>query len=234
MFDKLAKTFEVVEDWDCDFLFTLEEIVKWRHEDFYCFILGQHTLHGKVNSQYRSNWKESNYYKRGKARAFRKSKSTNNYKFKKGMVFGNVNKIIARTINIYHKSFIRYKGSVLEVSVPQTRRTKFEPIHGLNFTPDADKGPYLYNIRDKQFVFIWKKVAEDMPFDFTALLYGRGNWPDRLAHVTLNFDVEWIEEESVREYHFINYLLSRKKRSWAQIEDWQDFKELLAKRGTIY
>ncbi len=231
---KLLKTYEVVKDWDCDFLFTPEEISKWKNNNFYCFILGQHTIAGTINAQYREGWKNTYYFKRGYARAHRKSTASNNYKFKKGPVFGRVAKVVERPITNYVQSFIRYKGFITHVSVPVTNRTKFEPISGLNFTPDANKGPYLYNLRDKQFLFIWKKVFEDMPFDFTQVLVGRGNWPDRLRHVTLNFDSDWIEENAIREYHFINFILSKKKRSWAKISDWHDFKSILARRGTIY
>jgi len=73
-----------------------------------------------------------------------------------------------------------------------------------------------------------------MPFDFTSILMGRGTWPDRLAHVTLNFDVDWIEENSVREYHFINYVLGKKKKSWAKLSDWKAFNKMIRDRGTIY
>jgi len=231
---KLLDTFEMVKDWDCDFLYTPEEILKWREEPFYLFILGQHTVHGKVNAKYRENWKETNYYRRGKARAFRPSVSSNDYKQKKGMVFKNVKKVVERPITEYHNSFIRYRGYVSHVAVPRTKRTKFTPLTGVNFTPDANKGPYIYNLRDRHYIFVWKKVFEDMPFDFTALLYGKGEWPERLKHVTLNFDSEWIEENSVREYHFINYILSKKKRPWAKYADWNAFKLLIQRRGTIY
>jgi len=87
---KLHKTFERVADWDCDFLYTPEEILKWRDEKFYCFILGQHTVHGKVNAFYRDGWEETNYYRRGRQRAFRPSRSTNEYKHKQGIVFKNI------------------------------------------------------------------------------------------------------------------------------------------------
>jgi len=228
----LYKTYDVVESWDCDFLFTKEEILKWRAEPFYCFILGQHTMQGKINANYRADWKATGYYKRGRSRAFRKEVVRTH--LKRGPEFVNVKKVVEREITRYHDSFVRYRGTILKVMVPNTKRTKFKPNVGLNFTIDASSGPFLYNIRDRQFIFAWKRVLEDMPFDFTALLNGRGDWPDRFVDIKLNFDVDWIQNNAIREYHFINYVLSKKKRSWADYNDWFEFRALIAHRGTIY
>ena len=71
----LSKIYDMIEEWDCDFLWTKEEIEKWRHEDFYLFLLGQHTIQGKINGRFKEDWKESGYYKRGKARAFKRRDS---------------------------------------------------------------------------------------------------------------------------------------------------------------
>lgn len=227
-------THERIEDWDCDFLYTPEEIAKWRDNKFYCFILGQHTIHGKVNARYREDWENSNYYRRGRARAFREVKATNKYKFRRGYTFESIKKPIPREVTIFKESFIRYKGRQFKAMIPRSTRVKFVPQQGLNYTIDANKGPYIYDIRDHQYIFLWKRVYEDMPFDFTSILMGRGHWPERLKKVTLNFDVDWINQEGIREYHFINFVLSKKKRSWAIKSDWDAFRRLIVKNGTIY
>lgn len=228
----LYKTYDVIENWGCDFLFTKEEILEWRKEPFYCFILGQHTMQGRINNNYRADWQESNYFKRGHARAFRPEKKKVNTK--KGPGFTNIKTTVERDINKYHESFVRYRGMVLPVMIPYTTRVRFKPLPGMNFTIDAKVGPYIYNLRERQFIFAWKKVVEDMPYDFTATLNGVGEWPTRFKSITLNFDVDWIQAKAVREYHFINFILSKKKRSWATYDDWFDFRAMIADRGTIY
>lgn len=230
----LAAVYDRIVDWDCDFTFSREEIDKWRHEHFYLFLYGQHCLQGKHNTRYNADtWMQSKYYKVGKARAYTINKAKNNRSAKPYDLRVRVPKSRAVTRQKTFKIF--YDGILYNLIGPDTQRKKFIPEVGMNLTVDAQGQYYYYYLRQSKYIFVYSNSPLRPPIDVTNILYGRGEWPSSLRHITFCFDGPRILEECIREYHFINFIIKNRRVSYATYADWLEFRFLVeTSPGSIY
>jgi hypothetical protein len=225
----------MVADWDCNFVFSKDEILQWRNNDFYLFLLGQHMVQGSTNTFYREGWRDTHYYNAGKDKAFRKMKSKTVFGSFTRRANKNIKTPTSRSDLDVVKTKVFFEGVAHEVYMPKSTKRTFIPEVGMNFTVDASIHPYHFYIRQSKFIFIWKRVPNGKSFDFTPLLmYGKGEWPDELKHIYLLFDTARILRENIREYHFINFIIRKKQRSHATYLDWVEFQYIINNSGELY
>lgn len=233
MAHSLLPVYDKVSTWDCEFRFTPEEIQKWRHEDFYLFLYGQKTIQGSFNSRYSKDWQDSRYYRVGKAKAFKESKPKVKRLQEPRKL--KIKTIQPRAVTTNKKYKIFYDGILYTILAPKTSRKRFVPEVGMNITIDAKDQYYFYYIRQSKYIFVFDNSILNRPLDLTSILYGRGEWPKNLQHITLCFDAQRIVDEAIREYHFLNFIIRNKRLSYAVYTDWLEFR-LLAETspGSIY
>lgn len=231
MSHKLSVVYDEISTWDCDFTFEQAEIEEWRHEDFYLFLLGQFVIQGKFNSKYKNSWKDSKYYFAGKNRAFRveKPKKTG------GLIvrpFRSKISVPKPTVSKKERTYkIVYNGDLYKIRALESKKVRIIPKIGMNITRDAIANHYHYYIQQSKYIFVHDRTPLCNSIDLTNVLLGRGLWPDVLSKITLCFDADRIVKEGFREYHFINYILRKRRTSYATYADWLEFR-LLADTAT--